>query len=73
MKYVHSGAKRCLSAKPTTILRREALKANTLSRELTDLLVDKVLIYQGDHLEICWKLAAFEIDFEYTEDCDYAG
>ena len=52
---------------------REALTANTLSRELTDLLVDKVLIYPGNHLEICWKLAAFEIDFGTMEDCDYAG
>ena len=52
---------------------RKALKANTLSWELTDLLIEKILVYPGNHLAICWKLAAFEIDFEYTEEYDYAG
>lgn len=52
---------------------KEALAANTavrevaktvtdtngLSQELVDLLIDKVLVYPDNHLEIFWKIAAF--------------
>ena len=59
----------------TAVIRkgREALKANTLSRELTDLLIDKILVFTDGRLEICWKLAAFDTEFEYMENYDYAG
>ena len=36
-----------------------ALGANTLSRQLVELLIDKVYVYPGNHVEIVWKVADF--------------
>lgn len=40
---------------------REALEAGTLTQELADLLVSKVLVYPGDTIEVQWKVSGFGI------------
>jgi hypothetical protein len=37
------------------IAMKKALEANTLTQELVDLLIDKVLIYPDSRIEIIWK------------------
>ena len=38
---------------------KQALRAKKLSGALADLLVDKVLVYPGDKIEVVWKLEGF--------------
>ncbi len=35
------------------------MRAKKLSGALADLLVDKVVLYPGDKIEVVWKLAGF--------------
>ena len=39
---------------------RKALEENTLTRELVDLLIDKILIHPDDRIEIIWKVSGFD-------------
>ncbi|NLA88190.1 MAG: hypothetical protein GX847_13120 [Clostridiales bacterium] len=38
---------------------QEALQSDELRRELADLLIDKVLVYPNNHIEIQWKVSGF--------------
>ena len=40
-------------------LAETTLKADTLTRTLVNLLIDKVYVYPGNHVEIIWKVAGF--------------
>ena len=38
---------------------RSALDSNTLTRELVDMLIDKILVYPDNRIEIGWKISGF--------------
>ena len=38
---------------------RKALRKQTLTQDVVDLLINKVLVYPGDRIEIVWKLSGF--------------
>lgn len=48
-------------------LAKDALGKNELSRQLVDLLIDKVCIYPGNRVEIKWKVT----DFGNATNCSY--
>ena len=47
---------------------REALQSDELGQELADLLIDKVLVYPDNRIEIQWKVSGFD-----SLDAAYAG
>jgi len=47
-----------------TAIADEALKESTTQREIVDKLIDKILVYPGNQIEIIWKFANFAMSEE---------
>jgi hypothetical protein len=51
-----------------------AVKANSVTPELADALIEKVLVYPGSRIEVQWKIAGFSDGPRHeTEEYGYAG